>query len=73
MRYVSTRGGGGPQRFSDILLEGLAPDGGLYVPERLPPADLERWRRLSYPELVDRLIRLAFDRHDETERRSVTR
>ncbi|HEU4645293.1 MAG TPA: hypothetical protein VFS80_06990, partial [Burkholderiales bacterium] len=32
MRYVSTRGGGVPQRFSDILLEGLAPDGGLYVP-----------------------------------------
>ena len=52
MLYVSTRGGGKPQRFSDILLEGLAPDGGLYVPERLPQADLARWRRLSYPELA---------------------
>src|SRR3954470_2299842 len=61
MRYVSTRGGGGPQRFSDILLEGLAPDGGLYVPERLPPADLERWRRLSYPELALAVLREFMD------------
>ena len=36
MNYVSTRGGAAPQRFSDILLEGLAPDGGLYVPESVP-------------------------------------
>ena len=40
MRYLSTRGGAAPQRFSDILLEGLAPDGGLYVPESYPKADL---------------------------------
>ena len=33
MRYVSTRGGGTPKVFLDILLEGLAADGGLYVPE----------------------------------------
>ena len=52
MRYVSTRGGGKPQRFSGILLEGLAADGGLYVPERFPEADLGRWRRLSYPALA---------------------
>ena len=44
MLYVSTRGGGKPQRFSGILLEGLAADGGLYVPERFPEADLARWR-----------------------------
>ena len=52
MRYVSTRGGGAPQRFSDILLEGLAPDGGLYVPESYPKADLAAWRGLGYPELA---------------------
>jgi threonine synthase len=52
VRYVSTRGGTAPQRFSDILLEGLAPDGGLFVPERLPRADLAAWRGLSYPELA---------------------
>ena len=33
MRYVSTRGGAEPRRFCDILLEGLAPDGGLYLPD----------------------------------------
>ncbi len=36
MRYVSTRGGSGSREFADVLLEGLAPDGGLYVPESLP-------------------------------------
>ena len=52
MSYVSTRGGAAPQRFSDILLEGLAPDGGLYVPESFPPADLDAWRGLGYPQLA---------------------
>ena len=52
MRYVSTRGGAAPQRFTAILLEGLAPDGGLYVPESLPRADLAAWRKLSYPDLA---------------------
>ena len=56
MLYLSTRGGGKPQRFSDILLEGLAADGGLYVPERFPEADLARWRRLSYPELATAIL-----------------
>ncbi len=36
MRYISTRGGAAPAGFADILLEGLAPDGGLYVPETWP-------------------------------------
>src|SRR5690606_24842248 len=55
MKYVSTRGGMAPQAFSDILLEGLAPDGGLAVPETLPQisADtLESWRGLSYADLA---------------------
>jgi threonine synthase len=52
VRYVSTRGGAAPQRFSDILLEGLAPDGGLYVPEFYPRADLAAWRGLAYPRLA---------------------
>jgi len=54
--YVSTRGGGKPQRFSGILLEGLAADGGLYVPERFPKADLARWRHLSYPALASAIL-----------------
>jgi len=36
MRYFSTRGGTAPTRLSDALAAGLAPDGGLFVPERLP-------------------------------------
>jgi len=50
--YVSTRGGSPSRRFSEILLEGLAPDGGLYVPEKVPAADLAAWRNLSYRELA---------------------
>ncbi|MGH8708617.1 MAG: threonine synthase [Burkholderiales bacterium] len=56
MRYVSTRGGGAPQRFSDILLEGLAPDGGLYVPQAWPRADLDAWRALDYPGLAHAVL-----------------
>ena len=52
MRYVSTRGGAPGKRFTEILLEGLAPDGGLYVPESYPRANLKAWRALSYPELA---------------------
>jgi len=53
--YVSTRGGGKPQAFTEILLEGLAPDGGLFVPEafpRLGSADLAAMRGMSYRELA---------------------
>ncbi|MGC3994872.1 MAG: threonine synthase [Propionicimonas sp.] len=55
MRYVSTRGLPDDPRpgFSDILLEGLAPDGGLYLPESYPQVDaatLARWRTLLAEE-----------------------
>ena len=55
MLYVSTRGGAKPQPFSAILLEGLAPDGGLFVPESLPKlstAELTAMRRMHYRELA---------------------
>src|SRR5258707_6290140 len=55
MRYVSTRGGAKPQPFTEILLEGLAPDGGLFVPEEFPKfgaAELEGMRGISYRELA---------------------
>ena len=61
MRYVSTRGGGEPQNFSAILLEGLAPDGGLYLPEALPKADLAAWRGLPYAELALAILRSFMD------------
>mgnify|MGYP001758746299 FL=1 len=61
MKYVSTRGGLTPTEFSDILLEGLAPDGGLSMPSILPRIDsatLEVWRRLSYAELATEILSL---------------
>ncbi len=64
MRYVSTRGGGEPRRFCDILLEGLAEDGGLYLPTAYPRIDdatLTRWRGLSYAELAFEILSLYID------------
>jgi threonine synthase len=59
MRYISTRGGMEPQPFSAILLEGLAPDGGLAVPEAYPrfsAAELARLRPLSYRGLAFEIL-----------------
>ncbi|CAJ0683540.1 threonine synthase [Ralstonia wenshanensis] len=64
MRYVSTRGGSVDRRFSEILLEGLAPDGGLYMPTAYPKIDdatLRRWRGLSYAELAFEILSLYID------------
>jgi threonine synthase len=36
MKYISTRGQAAPADFAEVLLAGLAPDGGLYVPEQWP-------------------------------------
>ncbi len=64
MRYLSTRGDTTPRAFCDILLEGLAPDGGLYLPERYPQVDAEtlaRWRDLPYAELAFEILSLYID------------
>ena len=63
MRYVSTRGGTAPMSFSQAVLTGLAPDGGLLVPERFPNvADrIEAWRDLSYVELAQAIFQLYVD------------
>ena len=61
MRYVSTRGGAAPKRFTEILLEGLAADGGLYVPEIVPPVRLGELRDLDYPSLANALLSLYMD------------
>ena len=63
MKYISTRGHAEPQSFSDILLGGLAPDGGLYLPESYPQvADrLAAWRKLSYAELAFEILSLYVD------------
>ncbi|GAA1794996.1 threonine synthase [Leucobacter iarius] len=65
MQFISTRGGLEPSEFSAILLEGLAPDGGLVVPAELPRVDaatLESWRSLDYAGLATEVIsRFATD------------
>ena len=65
MQYISTRATAAdaapPRRFTEILLEGLAADGGLYVPENYPKVDLGHLRKLSYPDLAGELLSLYMD------------
>lgn len=65
MHYVSTRATSAsaarnPENFCDILLGGLAPDGGLYLPAEYPQvtsAELDAWRTLSYADLAFEILR----------------
>ncbi len=64
MKYISTRGAGSapddsPKSFCDILLEGLAPDGGLFLPQAYPvlsEEELASWRPLGYADLAYQII-----------------
>jgi threonine synthase len=59
MKYISTRGNAPELAFDDVLLTGLATDGGLYVPKDVPTFSLEEiesWRDLSYTELAHKVI-----------------
>lgn len=60
MRYISTRGQAPALNFEDVLLAGLATDGGLYVPEVLPHFTVEEissWAGLAYHELAFKVMR----------------
>jgi threonine synthase len=64
MRYISTRGQSPALSFCDILLGGLAPDGGLYLPESYPQvsrAEMDAWRSLSYAELAYEILSRYID------------
>jgi threonine synthase len=64
LNYLSTRGDNTPRHFCDILLEGLAPDGGLYLPASYPninDATLMRWRGLAYADLAFEILSLYID------------
>ncbi len=64
MKYLSTRGDPTERSFCDILLEGLAPDGGLYLPAHYPQVDaamLARWRDLPYADLAFEILSLYID------------
>ncbi|MFO7769445.1 MAG: threonine synthase [bacterium] len=60
MRYLSTRDGSdAPASFDEVVRQGTAPDGGLYVPDEipvLPPEELEGLAALSYAEAAFRVI-----------------
>ncbi len=82
MRYLSTRGLPGDPRlpFCDILLGGLAPDGGLYLPESYPQLDaaiLREWRAVlrddGYAALAHRVLRLFVDDIDDTDLLAICR
>ena len=60
MQYVSTRGQAPAQSFSQTLLGGLAPDGGLFLPVEYPKvssAELDAWRKLSYADLAFEVLK----------------
>jgi len=64
LKYVSTRGHAAAQSFTDILLEGLAPDGGLMVPEQWPRImrpKMDAMRDLAYPRLAFEILRFFAD------------
>ncbi len=64
MKYISTRGNSPAQRFCEILLGGLAPDGGLYLPESYPQfsdAELTAMRGMNYRELAFTILSRFID------------
>ena len=68
MRYLSTRGHTDRKRFCQILLEGLAPDGGLYLPEHYPHVDAQKlaqwrgiWNTQGYAGLAFAILSLYID------------
>jgi threonine synthase len=64
VKYISTRGDQAERGFCDILLEGLAPDGGLYLPTHYPQVDaatLAKWRGLPYADLAFEVLSLYID------------
>ncbi|MPQ56164.1 threonine synthase [Duganella sp. FT27W] len=81
MQYVSTRAASSPaassnsQQFSDILLGGLATDGGLFLPTEYPQvtgAELDAWRKLSYAELAFEILRKFATDIPEADLRALT-
>jgi len=71
MEYISTRNTQKIFSFKDVFLKGLAPDGGLFVPKKIPlynSQELEKLRNLSYNELTTKIIlKFCSDEFNETE------
>jgi threonine synthase len=75
MQYISTRGQTEPMGFQDAVITGLAPDGGLLIPERIPDVSdrLDEWKALSYQEITFEILRLFVDLPDEDLRKLIDR
>ena len=58
MNFISTRGNSPAVSASAAILRGLAPDGGLYVPETIPACDMSALLGLSYKETAEKVLRL---------------
>lgn len=57
VRFVSTRGDTAPKSFTDVLLSGMAPDGGLYVPASWPKLDVKSLAGLAYTDIAYHVIK----------------
>ena len=64
MQYQSTRNPDAVVSSSEAIVRGLTPDGGLYVPQSFPQADLDAWKGLSYPELAAEVLKLYLTDYD---------
>lgn len=73
MQYISTRGQVPMVSFSTAVAQGLAPDGGLYLPEALPDLKpyLNDWQSLGYAELCEAFLSFFATDIDRTELKSV--
>ena len=71
MEYISTRNVKKIFSFKDVFLKGLAPDGGLFVPKKIPvytSQELEKFRNFSYNELATKIIlKFCSDEFNETD------
>ena len=74
MKYISTRDSSTKRSFSEILLLGLSPEGGLVVPDSYPQVtqeDLAVWRSLDYPSLALQIMRLFIDDIEESDLKEI--
>ena len=74
MKYISTRGGSPKLNFTEVLLGGLAPDGGLYLPEHYPKFtndELNDMREMSYQDLAFYIFEKFIDDIPENDLREI--
>ena len=74
MQFISTRGSAPPSSFSDVLLAGLAPDGGLYLPQTWPQltaAEIAGFKSLRYQDVAFQILsRFTRDSFSDAELRA---